>query len=56
VVADTTYLPSYADPLQLVQAMHGLRMSEMLRLWCDEEDEGVNDIDRQIADGTKYSK
>ena len=29
-VADTTYLPTCTDPLQLAQAMHGLHMSEML--------------------------
>ena len=29
-VAATTYLPTYTDPLQLAQAIHGLQMSEML--------------------------
>ena len=29
-IADTTYLPTYTDPLQLAQAMHALHMSNML--------------------------
>jgi len=48
-VADTTYLPTYTDPLQLAQAMHGLHMSEMLGYDDDgAEDEGVNDIDTTL--------
>jgi hypothetical protein len=46
-VADTTYLPTYTDPLQLAQAMHGLHMSEMLGY---NDDEGVNYIDTSLMD------
>ena len=41
LVADTTYLPTYTNPLQLAQAMHGLHTSEMLGYDDDEaENEG----------------
>ena len=48
-VADTTYLPTYTDPLQLAQAMYGLHMFEMLGYDEDgAEKEGVNDIDIKL--------
>jgi hypothetical protein len=46
-IADTTYLPTYTDPLQLAQAMHALHMSNMLG-YDGAENEGVNDIDTTL--------
>ena len=45
-VADTTLVPTYADPLELSEAMQGLHMRDML--WYDDDgadEDGVNDID-----------
>ena len=49
MVAVTTYLPTYTDPQQLAQAMHGLHMSEMIGYDDDGEvDEEVKDIDTTL--------
>ena len=45
-VADTTLVPTYTDPLELSQAMHGLYMRDVLGYDDDGADEDdVNDID-----------
>ena len=47
--ADTTYLLTCTDPMQLAQAMHGMHMSEMLGYDDDgADDEGINDIDTSL--------
>jgi len=45
-VEDTTLVPTYTDPIYLLQAMQGLHMRDMLGYDDDGADEaGVNDID-----------
>ena len=45
-VADTALVPTYTDPLELLQAMQGLHMRDMLGYDDDDVDEdGVNGID-----------